>query len=566
LSCAICHQPYYQPISLPCGHSFCKECLSWWLDHSAGATADGGQPNESEARGSCPTCRQRLPCPSSSLCVNVSLRACIVTLFGDDIINRIRAGKKATSGERNGMHSRGYECINGLEDEPWRVIGVDAITATGAPARSMHIKMRRSIVLDACDQRMQLAMCLAETPLFNSKTGCTFHLTLITMEEDEVEDSGFPAMVSNEEDEHLICINEDRFQSETCLEVSVNSRLDDDDGNSAVDDGTFMPVARLPFSSTGRSNFIKFHLDFEGSEANRNVRFLHFRHDETNAEIELDLSCISQSTNSSIAENAISNQTAIRKKPNRNKSKNRYILDDESCSDGEEENYDPEEARKDREFFVDDDHVDSGVESEFSNEEKIVADSDPFVASDECDDNDEESHSCHICNDGGELMVCDGGDHEIGGCGRSFHINCVGRHEIPDGDWVCMQCAQGAGMDDVGKEGHEFQNDDGAILPGDLETAVTETKSCPPSPQRSPTKTSQNISTEDAESHGNVEDPAALHSDSSQSSVPLTSIANGIESDEDDFAAIQPRTEQGTKRRQRVKKRRVVLDSDSDDD
>jgi hypothetical protein len=51
-------------------------------------------------------------------------------------------------------------------------------------------------------------------------------------------------------------------------------------------------------------------------------------------------------------------------------------------------------------------------------------------------------------------MICDGGDH-LAGCGRSFHVACVDREEVPDGDWVCKRCANAFELD-VGVEGYEF--------------------------------------------------------------------------------------------------------------
>lgn len=45
---------------------------------------------------------------------------------------------------------------------------------------------------------------------------------------------------------------------------------------------------------------------------------------------------------------------------------------------------------------------------------------------------DEDKDFCEVCHDGGNLLVCDGGPH-MGGCGSAFHIDCIGKKEIPEG-------------------------------------------------------------------------------------------------------------------------------------
>jgi hypothetical protein len=42
---------------------------------------------------------------------------------------------------------------------------------------------------------------------------------------------------------------------------------------------------------------------------------------------------------------------------------------------------------------------------------------------------------CVICKDGGELIVCDG-------CETSYHTACAGLSEVPEGDWFCPQCSE----------------------------------------------------------------------------------------------------------------------------
>jgi len=47
---------------------------------------------------------------------------------------------------------------------------------------------------------------------------------------------------------------------------------------------------------------------------------------------------------------------------------------------------------------------------------------------------------CSICNEEGELLLCDG-------CPTSVHLQCVGLEAMPDGDWRCHRCA-GAPMEE----------------------------------------------------------------------------------------------------------------------
>ena len=54
LSCSICHEPFYKPVSLCCGHSFCKGCLAWWSERSS-STNNNGEGEVEVAVTTCPT-------------------------------------------------------------------------------------------------------------------------------------------------------------------------------------------------------------------------------------------------------------------------------------------------------------------------------------------------------------------------------------------------------------------------------------------------------------------------------------------------------------------------------
>ncbi|KAL3940218.1 MAG: hypothetical protein SGBAC_005202 [Bacillariaceae sp.] len=55
---------------------------------------------------------------------------------------------------------------------------------------------------------------------------------------------------------------------------------------------------------------------------------------------------------------------------------------------------------------------------------------------------------CYVCRLDGNLMECFA-ELENGtevGCGKSIHIGCIGRSQIPSGDWLCSQCAKIQGL------------------------------------------------------------------------------------------------------------------------
>lgn len=67
-----------------------------------------------------------------------------------------------------------------------------------------------------------------------------------------------------------------------------------------------------------------------------------------------------------------------------------------------------------------------------------------FEAPEEKSDADDsiEEGVCMVCGDGGELLICDGGD----GCDNLCHLACHDPPllEIPDGEWLCAECKRKA--------------------------------------------------------------------------------------------------------------------------
>ena len=296
-----------------------------------------------------------------------------------------------------------------LEEETWHYVAVNRSEAT--------IGVRRSIVLDAEDQRMQLALSVHGKPVKDVQDG-TFEveLCMLTMEEDEAVETGFPTNIVASEDELLVC-ESGRFKY-THLDVQMKD-----------DDGSLSPLARVAADhGHGRFLFVVDPSISPGSVRTETIRSLLFEHSETGLQLEIDLSRLQKRASGSYMLPPASR--------NQRSSNSNYYYDDD---DSEQEMQEPNEFEEDG-FLVGDDDDESNMEGDFSEHEE-----DASLAEDE---------RCSICKDGGELMICDGGDHHAG-CGKSFHAACVNRPTVPNGDWICQGCAKAAGIEtDIA--GHEF--------------------------------------------------------------------------------------------------------------
>lgn len=112
-----------------------------------------------------------------------------------------------------------------------------------------------------------------------------------------------------------------------------------------------------------------------------------------------------------------------------------------------------DESSKDNEFVYG--VGGSGVGDDYEDDGFVVPDIDDDDTADGENENDGDngddaaSHDeCCLCGNGGILLVCDGGDHEDG-CRRCFHLACVGLENVPSGDWICSACATNKGLLDI---------------------------------------------------------------------------------------------------------------------
>jgi hypothetical protein len=316
--------------------------------------------------------------------------------------------KKATAGENEGFHDCGYATISSIDDESWTTI-------RGETKRSGAIKARRSIVMDAHDQRMQLALAFRGgtdcSPLRWLGSDMEVILCLLTMEEDEAADSGFPLILESDDDEHLLT-REERF----CSPVEVTAWITNPNG--VVTCSNF-PVCRRVMGIEG---VVEFHINTSTPELSQ-TSILSFLHKETGTVLQIDLP---------------------QSRPGQSKITMSDDVNDDDVVDLQ--------ATYRSNNLAEEQYDDDSEINEYEDDGFIVADD----SEDENEDMDDDEDVCCICRDGGHMIVCDGGEN-VSGCGCYFHLECIGRDVVPPGDWICKGCANQFGLTNVGTEGHEFQ-------------------------------------------------------------------------------------------------------------
>ena len=551
LMCAICHEVVYPPVALQCGHTFCQPCINWWFDH--------------DTAGRCPTCRRQF-FPGSDkysgpqtirTSPNLALRACVMAMFGPEIVVRLQNRKKLRpKGERGGAHSAGYQVLSELRDETWHYVAIrtDRGNVSNPSNTASTVQVRRNIVLDAEDQRMQLALAVYHKPIKEVRSernlsrgyGECFRveLCMLTMEEDEAVDSGFPTNIVSPDDEFLVCgghHGSSRFLY-SCVEVQMKDET-----------GRLSPLARVSADpNNGRFKYAFDPSESAGNAGTETIRSLLFQHSETGSQLEIDLAKLQDRAGGG------SLLPPHRSRPQNNKiERNNYGSD-------EEYNDDPRNVVMGQH----DDSEEDEDQDEFEEDDFLVGDSESpaegaFSDGEEEEDVDEHDR-CVICRDGGELMICDGGDKNPG-CGKSFHAECVSRSAIPNGDWICQACAKAGGIE-TGIEGHEFREPDQASDTVREERAAERDASADADDDNSVMKGAFSDAPGDESSDDDSVAQGAF-SDVEQNDVDAKKTSN-VDDEEDSVSQEQPEAsvvKPSTKRGNHGTKRRFVLeDSDSD--
>ena len=461
LSCPICRELLYNPTSLLCGHSCCQVCLKAWLNKNK----------------SCPICRATVSDEAFSPQVNVALKAVVDHMYSSELSGQRQREQEQESklqrGEMGGLHTRGNEELNPLieEDEMYFLQErMSTRTTTTLTKKTTTTKttdegtkgpdewciapddygwialvsfenhsseclqwdhrhglmIRRNIVLDESDQRYQLSLGMVKCAYSINQGGKFFGKTnfcpavdtvdsrgvlevvlcLLHMEEDEVLDSGFPPFVVwGTDDEHLVdqittqhsfikasarvvsmpVVEGDRVQGEPSVkEVFVSQEKFGIDGTVkfSLDVAKVLDEATVAMASNNPLNVV--------------VK-LRFVHDETGAVLELRLP--SRGKTDSI----LGGREGLMVFGTPQNGSTTYVMD---RTEQEEDGGD-----HDLNGYEDDGFVVS------SSPEHLLDPLDHYI----------EAGACQICNDVGEMIVCEG-------CDVNYHVQCIGRKSIPEGE------------------------------------------------------------------------------------------------------------------------------------
>ncbi|KAK3237710.1 hypothetical protein CYMTET_52233 [Cymbomonas tetramitiformis] len=195
--CAICYNMLYKPKVLPCGHAFCCGC------HATTILQDCRNDLKESA---CPVCRKAFRLKFMS-----ALQVCI------PLWNAVRLAFPLAEAEQPAQEEAVLKVAQELsafgEDEPNDLEGGELVYTQvevfGESGKWNDRKMSRTIVRDPEERTMRLALGLQFFPnqVVAGREGWGVEFVIMRLEEDEVEEEGFPVTVEETEAETFYAVD-----------------------------------------------------------------------------------------------------------------------------------------------------------------------------------------------------------------------------------------------------------------------------------------------------------------------------------------------------------------------
>lgn len=148
--CSLCMRLFYEPVTTPCGHTFCKSCLQRSLDHSP----------------QCPLCKE-------SLRLYLASRRFYITRVLDDIIRRYLSEEHAG---RQNIHNDETKELSDLENNLPIFVCTMAYPTVPCP---LHVfEPRYRLMIRRCMETgtRQFGMCISDTHKGFADFGCMLHI------------------------------------------------------------------------------------------------------------------------------------------------------------------------------------------------------------------------------------------------------------------------------------------------------------------------------------------------------------------------------------------------------
>ena len=181
LKCPVCTELFYKPVTLPCGHSFCRHCLLQVANHTVMVATD-------ECK--CPSCRQLFALRVSSFHVSIGLWSIIGTLFPQHVNDRKSDAEYIFSSESAKLVSKEHVPQQDVP-KPGEYVK-DALRNQRCLWRTVHIPEE--------DVHMRQILALASFPRKVQGETLKIGVAALIMEEDEVTiDEGYPVLVAGDD-------------------------------------------------------------------------------------------------------------------------------------------------------------------------------------------------------------------------------------------------------------------------------------------------------------------------------------------------------------------------------